>query len=61
MNQNFLPFRIFEQNLSIDETMVPFFGRHSAKMFINATGTVRKNRTSKCPLKPSKEMKKEAQ
>ena len=27
-------FELFEKDLSIDEQMVPYFGRHSVKMFI---------------------------
>lgn len=34
LNERFLQFGIFSHNLSIDEQMVPYFGRHSAKMFI---------------------------
>lgn len=34
MNERYLQFGIFTHNLSIDEQMVPYFGRHSAKMFM---------------------------
>jgi len=34
INQKFMQFGVFEHNLSIDEEMVPYFGRHSCKMFI---------------------------
>jgi len=34
LNQKFIQFGIFTHNLSIDEEMVPYFGRHSCKMFI---------------------------
>lgn len=34
INQKFKQFGIFAHNLSIDEQMVPYFGKHSAKMFI---------------------------
>lgn len=34
LNNNFLKFGVFKHQLSIDEQMVPYFGRHSAKMFI---------------------------
>lgn len=34
MNEKFLQFGVFSFNLSIDEQMVPYFGRHSCKMFI---------------------------
>lgn len=34
LNKKFIQFGIFSHNLSIDEQMVPYFGRHSAKMFI---------------------------
>jgi DNA excision repair protein ERCC-6 len=34
LNQKFVQFGIFAHNLSIDEEMVPYFGRHSCKMFI---------------------------
>lgn len=34
LNKNYLKYGIFRQHLSIDEEMVPYFGRHSAKMFL---------------------------
>lgn len=34
INQRFQQFGIFTQCLSIDEQMVPYYGRHSSKMFI---------------------------
>lgn len=34
MNQTFLQFGAFAFNLSIDEQMIAYFGRHSSKMFI---------------------------
>lgn len=34
VNRKFIQFGIFSENLSIDEEMVPYFGRHSCKMFI---------------------------
>ncbi|KAI4469474.1 transposase is4 [Holotrichia oblita] len=34
LNEKYLQFGIFTHNLSIDEQMIPYFGRHSAKMFI---------------------------
>lgn len=34
LNEKFSQFGIFNHNLSIDEEMVPYFGRHSCKMFI---------------------------
>jgi len=34
MNENLVQFGVFQQNLSIDESMTPYFGRHSMKMFI---------------------------
>lgn len=34
MNERFLQFDVFSFNLSIDEQMVPYFGRHSCKMYI---------------------------
>lgn len=34
LNQKFMQFGIFSHNLSIDEEMVPYFGRHSCKMCI---------------------------
>lgn len=34
VNEKFMQFGVFSHNLSIDEQMVPYFGRHSAKMFI---------------------------
>jgi hypothetical protein len=37
LNKRSLQFGIFtHNNLSIDEQMVPYFGRHSAKMFIKS-------------------------
>ena len=33
-NQNLIQFGLFSVHLSIDEQMVPYFGRHSCKMFI---------------------------
>jgi hypothetical protein len=34
LNRNLQQFGIFHSSLSIDESMVPYFGKHSAKMFI---------------------------
>ena len=34
LNENLKKHGIFHQKLSIDESMVPYYGRHSAKMFI---------------------------
>lgn len=34
LNKKFCQFDIFKHNLSIDEQMVPYYGKHSAKMFI---------------------------
>ena len=34
LNDNLTKFGIFHEMLSIDESMVPYFGRHSAEMFI---------------------------
>lgn len=34
MNEKFLQFGIWSEELSIDEQMVPYFGRHSCKMYI---------------------------
>ena len=34
INQKYQQFGIFSQHLSIDEEMVPYFGRHSSKIFI---------------------------
>lgn len=34
LNKKFMQFGVFHENLSIDEQMVPYFGRHSCKMFI---------------------------
>lgn len=33
-NMQFMQFGVFSHNLSIDEQMIPYFGRHSCKMFI---------------------------
>ena len=34
MNENLVQFGVFHKLLSIDESMEPYYGRHSAKMFI---------------------------
>lgn len=34
LNKNFMQFDVFATNLSIDEQMIPYFGKHSSKMFI---------------------------
>ncbi|KAL1497396.1 hypothetical protein ABEB36_008374 [Hypothenemus hampei] len=34
MNEKFLQFDVFSFHLSIDEQMVPYFGRHSCKMYM---------------------------
>ena len=34
LNSKFSKFGIFSHNLSIDEQMIPYFGRHSCKMFM---------------------------
>lgn len=34
LNERFLEFYPMEENLSVDESMVPYYGRHSAKQFI---------------------------
>ena len=34
LNQNAIQFGVFNKLLSVDESMVPYFGWHSAKMFI---------------------------
>lgn len=34
LNANYLKYGVFRHHLSIDEQMVPYFGRHSAKMFL---------------------------
>ncbi|XP_037930822.1 piggyBac transposable element-derived protein 3-like [Teleopsis dalmanni] len=36
MNKKFMQFGIFEEHISIDEQMVPYFGRHSCKMFVRS-------------------------
>ena len=36
VNENLQQFGIFSSELSIDEQMVPYFGRHSCKMFISS-------------------------
>lgn len=33
-NKRFIQFGVFAHNLSVDEEMIPYFGRHSCKMFI---------------------------
>ena len=34
LNLNLRQFGVFHQNLSVDEQMLPYFGKHSAKMFM---------------------------
>ena len=34
LNASLIQFGIFDKNLSIDESMLPYFGRHSCKMFL---------------------------
>lgn len=34
LNKKFMQFDVFSHNFSIDEQMVPYFGRHSCKMYI---------------------------
>lgn len=34
LNERYMQFGIWEEKLSIDEQMVPYFGHHSSKMFI---------------------------
>jgi hypothetical protein len=34
LNKNFIQFGVFSPHLSIDEQMVPYFGKHSCKMYI---------------------------
>lgn len=34
MNERFMQFGVFAHNLSIDEQMIAYFGRHSCKMFL---------------------------
>ena len=34
LNCNLVQFGIFQELLSVDESIVPYFGRHSAKMFV---------------------------
>nr|CAI5818011.1 unnamed protein product [Callosobruchus analis] len=53
INKKILQFGMLSFNLSIDEQIVPYFGRHSCKMFIKA-GTIRENRTNKCPMENCK-------
>ena len=36
LNSSFIKYRIFHQLLSIDESMVSYYGRHSCKMFIRS-------------------------
>lgn len=34
MNTKFMQFGVFAHKLSIDEQMIPYYGRHSCKMYI---------------------------
>lgn len=34
LNRSFIKFGVFSQHLSIDEQMIPYFGKHSCKMYI---------------------------
>ena len=36
LNSSFIKYGIFHKLLSIDESMVPYYGRHSCKMFIRS-------------------------
>lgn len=36
MNKKFMQFGVFEEHLSIDEQMLPYFGRHSCKMYLKS-------------------------
>ena len=36
VNASLQQFGVFAKDLTIDEQMVPYFGRHSAKMFISS-------------------------
>ena len=36
VNEKLIQFGVFTKDLSIDEQMVPYFGRHSCKMFIRS-------------------------
>ena len=36
MNRNLLKFGIFHQELSIDESIVPYYGKHGCKMYLKA-------------------------
>ena len=36
LDDNLVQFGFFHRDLSIDESMTPYFGRHSMKMFIKA-------------------------
>ena len=37
LNNNLKQFGVFKRHLSIDEQMLPYFGKHSAKMFMRNT------------------------
>ena len=41
VNASLQQFRVFAKDLAIDEQMVPYFGRHSAKIFIRGMTTLR--------------------
>lgn len=36
LNSSFVQFGVFHENVSIDESMIPYYGHHSVKMFIKA-------------------------
>ena len=36
LNSNLMQFKVFHRDLSCDEQMLPYFGKHSAKMFMRS-------------------------
>nr|CAI5870464.1 unnamed protein product [Callosobruchus analis] len=53
INKKILQFGMLSFNLSIDEQIVPYFG-HLKNNGYFATGTIRENRTNKCPMENCK-------
>nr|CAI5861961.1 unnamed protein product [Callosobruchus analis] len=56
LNNKFFNNSPVEENHSVDETMVPYFGQLGARN-MKGTGTIRENRIPECPLKRSSDLK----
>nr|CAI5834415.1 unnamed protein product [Callosobruchus analis] len=56
LNNKFFNNSPVEENHSVDEAMVPYFGQLGARN-MKGTGTIRENRIPECPLKRSSDLK----